>query len=200
MCLLVSWTCCGDDQRVKAEAKPQGWKKSSRGDRIHSQTCWKYPGGAWGTRKKLCYQHLMLWICRTFWNICIKSQKELVGPIFDSSLWFNGIQIHEPVVISVCFTELSGESTDHFCYMAVNLNHQVKNGNSVKKLNLPSCPSYELQGTLCVSSSLSLDTYITIVMTCFLACLPKILRSSDRILFITVTPFPGTKEMATHVY
>lgn len=37
-------------------------------------------------------------------------------------------------------------------------------------------------------------------MTCFLACLPKILRSSDRILFITVTPFPGTKEMATHVY
>lgn len=51
-----------------------------------------------GVHRTKSHLHLRPYICRTFWKICAKSQKELVWPNFDSSLWLSGIQTHELVV------------------------------------------------------------------------------------------------------
>lgn len=106
------------------------------------------------------YHHLRPWICRTFWRICTRSQKELVWPNFDSSLtqwdtdsWACGHSFTKNFT-RLCFTKLSEESTDHFCYMAVDLNNQVKDENSVEKLDLPSkVPPVDCPGTLCALPS-----------------------------------------------
>lgn len=75
-----------------------------------------------------------------------------------------------------------------------------KNANNVEKLVLPShVPPMSSQGSLCIPSSLLLDLYYCNDL--FNCLSPQNLSSHDCVLFITVTPLPGTEEeMTNHVY
>lgn len=200
MCPLVSWTDCGDGQRLKAEVRSQGWKKPRRSWRNSFPDTLKIPRWDVYTEQTPTItlghefaEHFEEFVQNLRRNLC----GLILIQVYDSvgyrtmSLWS---QIYQKLYQTMIYSTTWGK---HWSFLLLGSRPKLlgKRWKQCKEagptIQCPSCGLYRCP--LCSTLPTALET------TSWPACLPNILLAKDCVLLITATSLPGTEETANHI-